>query len=75
MLPSRSASDAPQFTGAPTHLAPFLIEISELTVQAGVPNSGHIKLAICYADLNESELWEMLPEATAPSQDWASFYY
>ncbi|KAF8545910.1 hypothetical protein OG21DRAFT_1491780 [Imleria badia] len=46
---------------------------TELAVQARVPNSGHIKLAICYADLDKSEFWEMLPEATASLQDWASF--
>ncbi|KAF8546467.1 hypothetical protein OG21DRAFT_1491178 [Imleria badia] len=73
MLPSQSTSDALQFTGAPSHLAPFLTTIAKLAVQARVLFSGHIKLAIHYANLDEAEFWEMLPEATAPLQDWMSF--
>ena len=32
-----------------------------------------IKAAICYAALDEAEVWQMLPEATANLADWADF--
>ncbi|KAF8545599.1 hypothetical protein OG21DRAFT_1492171 [Imleria badia] len=61
------------FAGEPSHLTPFLTAIAEFAVQAGVLFSSRIKLAIRYANLDEAKFWEMLPEATAPSQDWMSF--
>ena len=32
-----------------------------------------IKAAICYAALDEAEVWQTLPEATANPADWAGF--
>ncbi|KAF8547874.1 hypothetical protein OG21DRAFT_1526862 [Imleria badia] len=73
MLLARSTSDAPWFTSTASNLAPFLTKIAELAVRAGVPFSSHIKLTICYANLNEAEFWEMLSKVTSPSQDWGTF--
>ena len=73
LLPCRGTPATPRFNGTPSDLARFLADIADLSDQAGLPNSGWIKLAIRYVDLDDAELWETIPEATASPPNWAVF--
>ena len=73
LLPCRGTPAAPRFNGTPSDLARFLADIADLSDQVGLPNSSRIKLAIRYVDLDDAELWETIPEATASPPDWAAF--
>ena len=57
----------------PSELPRYLEDIDLLGDAAALDKSQKIKVAICYAALDEAEVWQMLPEATANPADWADF--
>ena len=69
----RGTPAAPRFNGTPSDLARFLADIADLADRARLLNSGRTKLALCYVDLDEAELWDTIPEAMACPPDWAVF--
>jgi hypothetical protein len=73
-MPLRGILDAPRFDGKTAALLPhYLEDIELLGTSAGLADSGKIKAAIRYADLDEAEVWQTLPEASATILDWDCF--
>ena len=61
----RGTPNAPKFDGKMLSQLPrYLEDIDLLGDQAGLDQEKKIKAALRYADLEEAELWETLPEAT-----------
>ena len=64
-MPLRGTPNTPKFNGKTLSQLPrYLKDINLLGDQAGLDQEKKIKAALHYADLEEAELWEMLPEAT-----------
>ena len=57
----------------PSELPQYLEDIDLLGDAAVLDKAQKIKAAICYAVLDEAEVWQTLPEATANLADWADF--
>ncbi|KIK78144.1 hypothetical protein PAXRUDRAFT_17046 [Paxillus rubicundulus Ve08.2h10] len=73
-MPLRGTKDAPKFLGKITAELPcFLEDVSILADQAQLDDAGKIHAAICYAALDEAELWETLDSATTVLAVWADF--
>ncbi|KAF8441005.1 hypothetical protein L210DRAFT_3645249 [Boletus edulis BED1] len=72
-IPMRGTPDAPQFHGTSTLLSGYFDDIEILSNSINLTVAKKIRLAIRYADLEESEFWETLPEATANPPDWNIF--
>ena len=51
----------------------YLKDIDFLCTTAGLDEAQKIKAALCYAILDEVEIWEMLAEANAAPVDWDKF--
>ncbi|KIK74064.1 hypothetical protein PAXRUDRAFT_20247 [Paxillus rubicundulus Ve08.2h10] len=65
---------APKFLGKITAELPhFLEDVGILADQAQLDDAGKIRAAICYAALDEAELWETLDSATTDLAVWAYF--
>ena len=73
-MPLRGTPNAPKFSRKkPSELPRYLEDIDLLEDAAVLDEAQKIKAAICYAALDEAEVWQMLPEATANLADWAGF--
>ncbi|KAG1730562.1 hypothetical protein EDD22DRAFT_788670 [Suillus occidentalis] len=70
-MPLRGTEAAPKFNGTPVCLIPYLEDIEQLSDHAGHTPEQHIKSAIHYAPVEESETWTMLDEALG--KDWDKF--
>ncbi|KIO01415.1 hypothetical protein M404DRAFT_28732 [Pisolithus tinctorius Marx 270] len=51
----------------------YLEDINFLSTLAALDECGKIRAAICYADFEEAEVWQMLLEATPAADDWDAF--
>ncbi|KAF8122013.1 hypothetical protein EV363DRAFT_1456894 [Boletus edulis] len=72
--PFHSSPDAPRFdASSPSHLPGFLEDVDLLGTGLRLDTAGKIKLAMYYAPLDDAELWELLPEASAHIPDWNVF--
>jgi hypothetical protein len=73
-MPLRGTPDAPRFDGkTAVLLSSYLEDIELLGTSVGLTDSGKIKAAIRYADLDEAEVWQTLPKASAIFPDWDQF--
>ena len=73
-MPLQGTPNAPKFSGkTPSELPQYLEDIDLLGDAALLDKAQKIKAVICYAALDEAEVWQMLPEATANLADWADF--
>ena len=73
-MPLRGTPNAPKFSGkTPSELPRYLEDIDLLGDAAVLDEAQKIKAAIRYAALDEAEVWQTLPEATANLADWAGF--
>ena len=73
-MPLRGTPNAPKLDGKiPSLLPRYLEDIEYLGNAAGLNDSEQVRAAIRYADLDEAELWETLPQATAAHPDWDEF--
>ena len=63
-----------KFSGkTPSELPQYLEDIDLLGDATVLDEAQKIKAAICYAALDQAEVWQTLPEATANPADWADF--
>jgi hypothetical protein len=70
-MPLRGTQNAPKFDGkSPAQLPRYLEDIEFLGVSAQLTDEEQIRAAIRYADLEEAEVWQTLPEAFAVAPDW-----
>ena len=51
----------------------YLKDIEFLGTSAGLTDEEQIRVATHYADLEEAEVWQTLPEAFAAIPDWRNF--
>ena len=73
-MPLRGTQNAPKFDGkSPAQLPRYLEDIEFLGTSAGLTDEEQIRAAIRYADLEEAEVWQTLPEAFAAMPDWRDF--
>jgi hypothetical protein len=73
-IPLRGSASAPKFDRKTPSLLPrFLEDVEILGTTATLTNTEKVQTSICYADLEESESWELLPEAIVVPADWAVF--
>ena len=73
-MPLHGTQNAPKFDGKTPALLPrFLEDVNIIGTAAGISEAEKIRAAIWYADLEEAEGWELLPEATAVPADWGNF--
>ena len=73
-MPLYGTPNSPKFGGKiPSELPCYLEDIDLLGDAATLDEAQTIKATICYAVLNEAEVWQTLPEATANSADWDAF--
>ena len=73
-MPLRGTPNAPKFSGKmPSELPRYLEDIDLLGDAAVLDEAQKIKANICYAALDEAEVWQTLPEETANPADWADF--
>jgi hypothetical protein len=73
-MPFHGSASAPKFDRKTPSLLPrFLEDIEILGTTATLTNTEKVRTSICYADLEESESWELLPEAIVVPTDWAVF--
>ena len=73
-MPLQGTPNAPKFSGkTPSELPQYLEDIDLLGDAAVLDEVQKIKATICYAALDEAEVWQTLPEATANPADWADF--
>ncbi|KIO11983.1 hypothetical protein M404DRAFT_19797 [Pisolithus tinctorius Marx 270] len=67
-MPLHGTQNSPKFSGdSPTQLPRYLGTLTALD------DCGKIKAAIHYADLEEAEVWQMLPEAVPVADNWDAF--
>ena len=63
-MPLRGSTSAPKFDEKTPLLLPrFLEDVDILGTAAPLTDAEKVWTSICYADLKESEGWELLPEA------------
>ena len=73
-MPLRGSQNAPKFDGKTPALLPrFLEDVDTIGTAATINPGEKIRYAIRYADLEESEGWELLDEASAAVPDWDAF--
>ena len=73
-MPLHRTPNAPKFDGKiPSELLCYLEDIKLLGNTAIITIEQKIKAACRYAILDEAEVWQMLPEATAVPADWDTF--
>ena len=73
-MPLRGSASAPKFDGKTPSLLPrFLEDVDILGTAATLTDAEKVRTSIRYADLEESEGWELLPEAIVVPADWAAF--
>ena len=73
-MPLRSSASAPKFDGKTPSLLPrFLDDVDILGTTATLTDAKNVRTSIRYADLEESEGWELLPEAIVVPANWAAF--
>ncbi|KIN98624.1 hypothetical protein M404DRAFT_31267, partial [Pisolithus tinctorius Marx 270] len=66
--------NSPKFSGdSPAQLPCYLEDIDFLSTLAALDDCGKIKAAIRYADLEEAEVWQTLPETAPAADDWDAF--
>ena len=53
-----------------TQVPHYLEDIEFLGISANLTDEEHIRAAIWYVDLDEADVWKMLPEASATNPDW-----
>ncbi|KIN98791.1 hypothetical protein M404DRAFT_31114 [Pisolithus tinctorius Marx 270] len=73
-MPLCGTQNSPKFSGdSPMQLLCYLKDIDFLGTLAALDDCGKIRAAICYADLEEAKVWQMLPEATPAADNWDAF--
>ena len=73
-MPLHGTQNALKFDGKTPALLPrFLEDVNIIRMVAGISEAEKIHAAIRYADLEEAEGWELLPEATTVPADWSNF--
>ncbi|KIO00221.1 hypothetical protein M404DRAFT_29822 [Pisolithus tinctorius Marx 270] len=73
-MPLHGTQNSPKFSrDSPTQLPHYLEDIDFLSTLAALDDHGKIRAAICYADLEEAEVWQTLPEAAPAADDWDAF--
>ncbi|KIO13204.1 hypothetical protein M404DRAFT_122257, partial [Pisolithus tinctorius Marx 270] len=73
-MPLCSTQNSPKFSrDSPAQLPCYLEDIDFLSTLAALDDHGKIRAAIRYADLEEAEVWQMLPEAAPAADDWDAF--
>ena len=73
-MPLRGSASAPKFDGKTPSLLPrFLEDVDILGTAATLTDAEKVWTSIRYANLEESEGWELLPEAIVVPADWAAF--
>jgi hypothetical protein len=73
-MPLQGTQNAPKFDGKSSAQLPcFLEDIEFLGTSANLSKEEQIRAAIRYADLDEAEVWQTLPETTAVPANWVNF--
>ena len=73
-MPLCGTQNTPKFDGkTPALLLCFLEDVNIIGMVASISKAEKIRAAIRYADLEEAEGWELLPEVTAVPADWSNF--
>ena len=73
-MPLQDTPNTPKFSGKTLSELPQYLEDIDLLGDAAVLDKAQkIKATIHYAALDEAEVWQTLPEATANPADWADF--
>ena len=73
-MPLCGSASAPKFDGKTPLLLPrFLEDVDILGTATTLTDAAKVWTSIHYADLEESEGWELLPEAIVIPADWAAF--
>ena len=73
-MPLHGSASAPKFDGKTPSLLPrFLDDVDILGTTATLTDAKNVRTSIRYADLEESEGWELLPEAIVVPANWAAF--
>jgi hypothetical protein len=73
-MPLRDTPNTPKVDGKkPSELPRYLEDIDFLSDVAALDQAKKIKAAIRYAALDEVEVWQMLPEASATPANWDNF--
>ena len=73
-MPLQGTQDAPNFDGkSAVQLLHYLKDIEFLGTSAGLTDEEQIRVVIDYADLEEAEVWQTLPEAFVAIPDWQNF--
>lgn len=70
-MPLRGTANAPKFTGKASLLPLFFEDVEQLSDAAAQTPAQKIRASIRYADYDESDGWEQLPEAAG--NDWGLF--
>jgi hypothetical protein len=73
-MPLRGTQNAPKFDGKSSVPLPHYLEnIKFLGMSANLSKEEQIRAAIWYADIDEAEVWQTLPETTAVPANWVNF--
>ena len=73
-MPLHGSASAPKFDGQTPSLLPrFLEDVDILGTTTTLTDAEKVRTSIRYADLKESEGWELLPEAIVIPADWTAF--
>jgi hypothetical protein len=73
-MPLQGTQNAPKFDGKSSAQLPrYLEDIEFLGTSANLSEEEQIRAAIRYADLDEAEVWQTLPETTAVPVNWVNF--